>query len=117
MKDKQNSREQLAELKMREAVRRLTLPAKEALSQIPAGAQRPDGLAFEFEAAYEQYMASINTLPTPSQLAALQQLDAELLSMSGVESVALWTETSVAKHPQWRRIRQLAKNVLNEFGW
>ena len=106
-----------AKARMRQAVEKLALPAPKAQSHALQRMQRPDQLAFEFEAAYNGYIDTLRTLPTPAQLAALQCLDAELLSMSGIESSALWTETSLAKHPQWQRIREFAEKVLDEFGW
>lgn len=113
----QRSGRETALVRMRDAVETLSLPGEDALDSLPVGAHRADRLALLFDEEYTAYVASLSSLPSESQLGALQALDAEFSAMSDPSNRDLWTEVAVREHPQWEQVRLLARKAMREFGW
>lgn len=99
------------------AVRNLSLPGHDALSEVEFKGNCADCLALTFDEHYTSFMASMTNLPDDAQLLSLQALDSALNAMSGPENLALWTDAAFASDPQWESIRELARKVMTEFGW
>jgi hypothetical protein len=98
-------------------VRHLSLPGKEALTNLPVGQHRAETLAITFDAHYTDFMDSMAALPGEAQLLALQELDSALNAISSPDTAELWTDASFANDPLWDDIRLLARNVLAKFDW
>lgn len=99
------------------AVRNLSLPGKDALSEVVCQGNCADGLALSFDEHYTTFMESMTSLPKDAQLLSLQALDTALNAMSGPENLDLWTDAAFASDPQWESIRELARKVMTEFSW
>ena len=99
------------------AIRNLSLPGKDALSEVEFNGNCADSLALSFDEHYTSFMESMTTMPEDAQLLSLQALDSALNAMSGPENLSLWTDTAFASDPQWESIRELARKVMTEFGW
>jgi hypothetical protein len=99
------------------AIRNLSLPGKDALTEVEAKGNCADHLALSFDEQYTSYMDGMTTLPRDGQLLSLQELDSALNAMSGPDNAALWTDASFASDPEWETIRELARKVMTEFGW
>ena len=100
-----------------DAVLDLALPGDQALARKPEGSHGPDELAVEFDEAYTAYVASLDQLPSDSQLQSLQALDAAIAAMSGSANSELWTERSFRSHARWGEVRTLARAAATRFGW
>ena len=100
-----------------EAVQDLAASGAAAVGRKPEGSHQPDGLALDFDAAYTAFVDGLDELPSMERLQALQSLDSELSAMSGKHNAQLWTEDAVRTHPRWAKVRALATDVLERFGW
>lgn len=95
----------------------LSLQATDALATQPEDSRRPDELALSFG---EALVAALGQLPdefTGEQVRALNDLATLLRDMSSAERAELWTEEAVHSHPQWEKVRALAREALQELGW
>ncbi len=99
------------------AIRNLSLPGKDALAEVGSQGNCADLLALSFDEQYTNFMEDMTTLPGDAQLLSLQKLDSALNAISGPENLDLWTDAAFASDPQWEIIRDLARNVMVEFGW
>ena len=99
--------------RLRDAVRALAQSDEEARAAVA----QPDELAFHFDESYTTFITAADALPGASQLEALQQLDTQILSMTGPEYAALWTRDAFLHIEEWRQIRAIAQRILDEFGW
>jgi hypothetical protein len=102
---------------LHQVIRHLSLPGKAALIEVSSSGNCADRLAVTFDEQYTCFMESMTTLPEDNQLLSLQELDAALNAMSGPENLDLWSDAAFANDPQWETIRELARNVIDEFGW
>lgn len=105
------------ETKLHTAVRNLSLPGKDALSEVEFKGNFADCLALSFDEHYTSFMEGMTALPEDAQMLSLQALDSALNAMSGPDNLALWTDAAFANDPQWESIRELARKVMVDFGW
>lgn len=111
----ENRREATATEQLEAVIRLLALPAAEALER--AGLASPDALAIDFDEAYTGYVGTLDELPTERQLAALQELDAQLQTMADPALRSLWTAEAMVREPAWATVRARAHAVLIAFEW
>lgn len=102
--------------KLERAVLALASPAHVQLSLFPDFTCKADELALDFEEALSQF-AGHESEYTDDQWAAINYLDQLILSMSGQQNAAFWTEEAVLMHPTWEQIRTRAKATAKAMGW
>ena len=100
------------------SVQALAVAPEIQLCLFPDFVCKGDELALEWE---QHYRALATSSCTPEQLSAASLLDAKLESMSrgGPDyDEALWVDDSMLhSSPHWARVRVLAAEVLQAFGW
>ena len=77
-----------------------------------------DELVLEHHEALEMFKSK-NEFEAVSGIAkaAIQKLDETIDRMSGPANAELWTIVALEKSPEWVELRELAKQVLQAFGW
>jgi hypothetical protein len=95
-------------------VQALAQPATVQAALFPELAVVGDELATQFDDALGAYRASTK-LAEPAELT---QLDEYLSKLSGPEDERFWLDrTALGSDVRWQRIRDLARAVLEAFGW
>ena len=74
-------------------------------------------LVVEFDEAYTAFIDGFVDLPSESQMVALQAVDTKLSAMVDAKDAALWTARARREDPIWIEVRELAAEVIGEFGW
>ncbi len=109
--------ERLRDDDMKQVIRTLALPGKEALVPLPGAVEAPDALAIRFDEVYSEWVDAMTSLPSDTQFMAVQALDSQLNAMSDPSRRELWSNESFLVHPQWEEVRVLARRILDEFDW
>lgn len=99
------------------SVRALAQPAEVQLALYPSFTCHADELALEFEEAHRATFPLRNGAFSASQLLLIEELDRQLERMSGLANERLWTEEALREAPEWMRVRELAREVLEAMGW
>lgn len=92
----------------------LAQPARIQLELFPDFANTADELALSWEEAIEG--TDLNELPFSAR-ESIKKLDDYMLSISGKENAALWTDKSVTSSIQWATMRKMACDAIKELGW
>jgi hypothetical protein len=101
---------------LQRAVLALAQPAEVQLSLFPDFACKADELALDFEDGLYELVGHEDEITAP-QRAAIDALDKIILSKSGEQNAAFWSEEAVRSHPIWEEIRTAAKVTAAAFGW
>ncbi len=102
---------------MKDVIRKLAMPGKDALTALPGAVEAPDALVIRFDEVYTSWVDSITNMPSEAQFMAVQALDSHLNAMSDPKNRDLWTNESFLVHPQWNKVRALARRILDDFDW
>ncbi len=98
----------------RQALQQAALPAERRI-------ERLKGFDVPFEVADDVHQSSLwvldNVRLTDEQRSSLVALDRLTDEMSGAHNVQLWTEDALQSHPDWEKVRQLARCTLELFNW
>lgn len=78
---------------------------------------RAQALVVEFDDAYTAVVEGLEQLPSESQMIALQAVDTRLSVMVAAKDAALWTDRARREDQVWTEFRELAADVIAEFGW
>ncbi len=85
------------------------------LALFPDYVAKADELALDFDNALR--LSESGSALSPLQTSKLDQLDRTISSMSGQENAPLWTELAILSSSEWQKIRALALEALQSFGW
>lgn len=105
---------------LRASLQALALSASTQPALFADLATTPDQLASDFDQAACLILADYDEELTASHERALAQLQQKLATMSrdGAEFDAdLWTDAALRSSVHWDDVRQLARGVLEAFGW
>jgi len=92
-------------------------PSAEESRRRPPTPGLAENLVFEFDEAYTAFVEGFETLPSESQLLALQAVDTHVSAMVRARDASLWTEQARREDASWTEVRALAAHVLRVFDW
>ena len=96
-----------------------------ALSASPAGEDdlRPLGpgelenLVAAFDEAYTAFVEGFETLPSESQMLAIQAVDTKLTALVRAHDADLWTTAAWRSGSDWIEVRSLVDSAVAAFDW
>jgi hypothetical protein len=100
---------------LRWSLQALALPADAQLSLFPPFAVTADELALDFDDWWKT--ATQHNAFTADQLSALASVANILSEMSRARDDNLWDDSALAQHPQWQKLREVARKALEACRW
>jgi hypothetical protein len=99
------------------SIRALAQSADKQMELFPEFVCVADELALDFDEHYQRFLAEgFGDLESEARQ-KLAALDEYLSSFSGPDNAELWTDEALGKAPEWRKTRELAKDVIARMGW
>jgi hypothetical protein len=99
------------------ALQALALPADVQIRLYPDFVVVADELALEYNNYFAAALGNHPEQFSPTQVQALQSIDALLNEMSGSENAEQWTIDALRSHIKWAEVRILAEQALTQLGW
>ena len=103
--------------RLRHALQALALPADVQVKLLPDFVVEMDELALAFENWLRSVEADGGVRLKRGQRAALRRVEAALDAMSGQANAGLWTRRALRDAEPWARLRGVAAEALEAFGW
>lgn len=103
--------------RLKQSLQALAMPAEIQLSLFPDFVCKADELANDFDHWMGCVFSNGEDTLTDAQSATLAAIDAQLAVMSNKTYGIEWTEDELYTRPEWARVRLLAVDALNAFGW
>lgn len=101
--------------RLKHSLQALALPAAAQLAHLPDFVVKTDELVLDFDHWRDCAVVNYRGEMTEAQLRSLETLDKHIENPSGDRTV--WDESALYGHPFWAKVRRLAIEALNAFGW
>lgn len=98
-------------------VQALAQSADIQLGLFPDFVCKADELALDFDECRGAYLARHDKDLTREQRESIDDLDRFLEQLSREETRDFWTDDAIRTDPRWLQARNLAKRVIDAFGW
>ncbi|MTW14585.1 hypothetical protein GM658_28655 [Pseudoduganella eburnea] len=102
--------------RLRWSAQSIAQPSAVQIALFPEFVEVADELALGWEEAIHD-LKGICTHLQPAQIAAIEELDAFMASISGQSHAQLWTMDALKTSPEWQTLRELANQVLEQMLW
>jgi hypothetical protein len=99
--------------RLKHSLQLLASPAEIQLSKFPPFVHAPDEMALDFQNFHAAFVGSFRAEMTDAQLRCLESIDKSL----GAMRKDCFSSDGVTESREWRQIRRLAAQALQEFGW
>lgn len=101
------------------ALQTLALPVTAQLRLHPCDGCRVEELALAFDRWQSKVRHELtgSECLTREQVEILNRLDSKLLLLSGSRHKPVWSDTALRQSPDWRQVREMAREALIKFGW
>jgi len=100
------------------SVRAICQPAHVQSQLFPDFVCVAEELALEFEEWHRRFRcAGASERMTPGQFQLVEEIDAQLMRMSGGDHDELWTDDALANSEEWKKIREAAETLVREMKW
>jgi hypothetical protein len=103
--------------RLEHALQALAMPAEVQIALFPSFVCQADELALVFDNFKRAAESNFGGEMTESQRDLLARIDGRLADMSGRHDPELWTQEALRGRDEWARIRALATETLEAFGW
>jgi len=102
--------------RLKHAVQLLACPPEIQLKMLPRFVCKADELALDFDLWREVALNNFRSELSTDQMSFIESIDQSLseLTRMGPEC---WTEEAVRQSEEWKRVRTLAAEALDSFGW
>lgn len=98
----------------------LAAPHSEQLALFPDAVAQADELVLDFDNSAAAVRGRDDGDLSEEQLAALAAIDDQFATMSRLATeleADMWSDAALGHDENWERVRQLAADALNAFGW
>ncbi|MBP5107381.1 MULTISPECIES: hypothetical protein [Pseudomonas] len=102
--------------KLKWIIQALAIPASEQVRLFPTFINVADGLALIWEDVLEA-LEVFREMVSAGALLEIQNLDENILSISGESNSQIWTKNSLYDSVLWEEIRGLAAGVAKKMNW
>ena len=102
--------------RLKHSLQLLACPPEIQLKMLPRCVCKADELALDFDLWREVVLNNFRSELSAYQMCCIESIDQSLsqLTRMGPEC---WTEEAVHQSEEWRRVRTLAADALDAFGW
>jgi hypothetical protein len=98
------------------SVQLLACPPEIQLEMLPNFVCKADQLALDFDLWREVVLSNFRSELSTDQMSCIENIDRSLSQLTRV-GPECWTEESLRKSEEWKRVRTLAAAALDSFGW
>lgn len=102
--------------RLRWSAQAIAQPSTVQIELFPEFVEVADELALVWEEAIQD-LDGIRTHSQHAQIAAIEELDAFMISISGKSHEQLWTMDALKSSQEWQTMRELANRVLEQMFW
>jgi len=102
--------------RLKHSIQLLACPPEIQLRMLPRFVSKADELALDFDLWREVVLNNFRSELSTDQIGRIESIDQSLsqLTRMGPEC---WTEEAVRQSEEWKRVRTLAAEALDSFGW
>jgi len=102
--------------KLKWSVQAIAQPSAVQIQLFPEFVEVADELALRWEEAIQDLQV-MRTHLLPAQIAAIEELDAYMVSISGQAHTQMWTMDALKGSLEWQIMRELANQILHQMFW
>lgn len=102
--------------RLKHALQALAMAPDVQIRLFPEFVCKANEMVFEFELWHERLISKASDVLSDSQKLQLIAIEDTIAVMSEADN-QLWSDEGLRSRPEWERLRSLARDALQTFGW
>jgi len=102
--------------RLKHSLQPLACPPEIQLKMLPRFVCKADELALDFDLWREVVLSNFRSELSTDQMCCIESIDQSLAQLTRM-GPECWTEEAVRQSEEWKRVRTLAADALDAFGW